>query len=244
MTAFRTALTQNGFYWIADTAERAINKYFTKISLPELTFEKDEIKGKVYDIECSKISVGNVSISVEDKLNGKVSGFTFKCHAKWELKLEIWPHPNKHGDADASTSGASASLAVGVSDDSSGHAKVNPDSVDVDVGDLDIHIHGGVIGDILDFFKNIFKNWVKDHIEDTVESKLKSVISDNVNQALQEIPTEIDLQVNPPYNVSLIKMGITSLPSVSSSFIGAGLQGYFLDNQGPSKLPPLSKPSL
>eukprot|EP01138_Halocafeteria_seosinensis_P012884 gb/GECG01013162.1/.p1 GENE.gb/GECG01013162.1/~~gb/GECG01013162.1/.p1 ORF type:complete len:573 (+),score=84.44 gb/GECG01013162.1/:1-1719(+) len=244
VTAFRTALTQGGFDWITDTAKKAIDKYFTTISIPKLTFEKDEVKGKVYDISCDKISVGNVGLSVDDKLNGKVSGFQFHCNAKWELKLEIWPHPHKHGSADASTSNAGATLAVGVSHDNSGHATVNPDSVDVNVGDLDVHIHGGVIGDILDFFKNIFKHWIEKHIEEAVEKALKKVIDDKANHALQRIPVVINPITDPPYNVSTVKMGITSVPHVSSEFIGAGLQGYFVDSQNPSKLPPFTHPSL
>ena len=237
-------LTEQGFHWIADTAERAIDKYFTNITLPELKFEKLDVEVKIYNIACKKISVGNVSVDIQDQLNGKVTGFTFHCNCRWELREKLWPHPHKHGDGDAHTDGASASLSVGVSDDPSGHATVNANSVDVDVGDLKIHIHGGLIGDILEFLKNILKHWIEKHVEETVEEALTSAINDKINQALQEIPTEIDLLVNPPYNVSLIEMGITSMPTVSSSFIGAGLQGYFVDNQEPSKLPPFDKPSL
>eukprot|EP01138_Halocafeteria_seosinensis_P002362 gb/GECG01002419.1/.p1 GENE.gb/GECG01002419.1/~~gb/GECG01002419.1/.p1 ORF type:complete len:569 (+),score=57.87 gb/GECG01002419.1/:1-1707(+) len=244
VTAFRTALTQGGFDWITDTAVKAIDKYFTTISIPELTFEKLKIKGKVYNIKCSKISVGNIDMKVQDKLHGTVSGFQFHCDARWELKLAIWPHPHKHGSAEASTSGAGANLVVGVTHDNNGHAKANPDTIDVSLGDLHVHIHGGVIGGILDFFKNIFKHWIEKHIREAVNKGLKTAIGDRVNHALQRIPVVVNPISSPPYNVSTVKMGITSVPHVTSKYIGAGLQGYFVDSENPTKLPPFKHPSL
>eukprot|EP01138_Halocafeteria_seosinensis_P012473 gb/GECG01012745.1/.p1 GENE.gb/GECG01012745.1/~~gb/GECG01012745.1/.p1 ORF type:complete len:554 (+),score=67.68 gb/GECG01012745.1/:1-1662(+) len=244
VTAFRAALTQGGFNWITETAQEAIEKYFTSISIPELTFEKDKIEGKVYNIECTNIKVGNIALEVENQLHGTVSDISLECSATWELKLEIWPHPHKHGTADLSTSNAGATLVVDVAADGAGHATVDPSSVSVRLGDLKVHIHGGIIGDILDFFKDILLHWVEKYVEKSVENGLSDLIKTKINKALQEIPVVIDLKVAPPFNVSLMNMGITSLPHVSSAYIGAGLQGYFVNVDNPTTLPPYAPPSL
>ena len=244
VTAFRTALTQGGFDWITDTAKQAIAKYFTTISIPPLSFEKLKIVGNVYDIECKNVHVSTIEVDVEDQVHGTVSGVSLSCSATWELKLDIWPHPHKHGTASADTSNAGANIAVGVSHDSTGHAVVSPGAINVDLGNLNVHIHGGVIGDILDFFKNLLQGWIVKHVEKSVENGLSNMLENNVNSALQQIPVVVDLGVAAPYNVSLVKVGITSVPHVSSAFIGAGLQGYFVDATAPDVLPPFTPPKL
>ena len=192
----------------------------------------------IYDIQCQNISVQNIEVAVkEDKLSASVENVSTICPAKWKIDWLIGGESS--GEAMVKGTGGQGSLDLAVGHDDDGHFTVKASDTSFDVGDLDIDIKGGGIsGDILKLLEKVLHGWITKTVDKTIEGEIDTIVNQNISSILAALPTSVDL------GVAEFKFGVLSTDYESNDFVSNGIQGYFVDPDHPSKLPPFNARSM
>ena len=111
---------------------------------PQYSTKTHDVTVDLSSATCHLESLGSGSLSSDpgQGVAGQITGISVSCSAHVHARLDIWPHPSCSFDLDGSVGGGSASLVLDITDNG-GHPELVAKSIDVNVGDFDIHFHGG-----------------------------------------------------------------------------------------------------
>merc|ERR1719378_1794432 len=195
----RASVSSAGLQYIVGVAIPMIEKKFSTINIPDYSTKTHDVTVDLSSATCHLESLGSGSLSSDpgQGVAGQISGISVSCSAHVHARLDIWPHPSCSFDLDGSVGGGSASLVLDITDN---------------VGDSDIHFHGGICSIVADLIKDIadtfFKKTVDHLVEKEVDSVLGTFISNDANKIINSIPLDIPLPFKAPYDIA----DINSIP--------------------------------
>lgn len=146
-------------------------------------------------ISLQSFNLGNDAISILQGQGISVSISNLACSAtlNWHYRENSWPHVSDSGSADIDVSGVTASVNM-AGTNSGGHPQVSVISDSVNVGDLDIHLHGGASW-LYGIFVSVFKGQIKDAINKALTSAISSNINNGLNKVLAQLPIAVPIGI-------------------------------------------------
>ena len=109
----RLFLTEKGFGYLEEVAKELFVHDLQKITIPDITFDKDGFKGSLTSMKCTNAALNNLDLkATAGSIEMNADGLGVKCTGKWKYELKSWPHlPKGHGSVDVSVGGKSSLLA-------------------------------------------------------------------------------------------------------------------------------------
>ena len=94
----RLFLTEKGFGYLEEVAKELFVHDLQKITIPDMTFDKDGFKGSLTSMKCTNAALNDLSLkATAGSLEMNADGLGVKCSGKWKYELKSWPHiPKGH----------------------------------------------------------------------------------------------------------------------------------------------------
>lgn len=235
---FIISVSQNGLNYLRDVGIPILESQLQNIQI-------DPISGKIgspigdIDYELKNIVVDSVSLSgssaaiTSTGVSVSISGVTAKIKLDWEYKESDWPHVSDSGSADISTTGTTASASAGLIN-SKGSPQLQVQSVSVNIGSLDIQLHGGASW-LYQLFVNAFSGDIKSSVQDALKSAISDAISGSANKALKTLPTIEPISTNPPIEIDYELIG--NPVTKPNAYIALPGLGEFYNTKDPTESP-------
>ena len=164
------------------------------ISIPDLDEESGIFKVQVrngqahiFPISSSQVSLTFIPNSHEVAVSIRGLKVEGSAHVKAKAGF-ISKSTNARVEADGIDFSARCTLGQ-----NKGKIAVNIHSVNAHIGDLDIHLDGGFIDDILEWVVNLLHGVFEDKIEDAIKDNVPSAVNDLLVDILNTIPYNIEI---------------------------------------------------
>lgn len=120
---------------------------------------------------------------------------------------------------------AEIELSVRLAKTEEGRPTIADVTCQANIGNLDIHLSGGVVGWVVNLFSGRISSGLKPKIEDQLCDKAQNYLVDEVNEKLASFP--VNMKLNPSLNVDY---GLQFDPVVASDYAEVSLKGKFAYN--------------
>jgi hypothetical protein len=120
-------------------------------------------------------------------LSISLNGVNLHATCDWSYKLDSWPHvPDGSGSLDATAGGGTAVDATIDVAIVGGKVVLTVASININIDDFDISIHGSIFSWLYDIIVDAFKGDIKNEISDAASNAIKSIIETTLNQVRSE----------------------------------------------------------
>lgn len=110
----------------------------------------------------------------------------------------------------------------------------------MDIGDLDVHVGGGVLLDVANWIVGLLKNKLKGTLENALQKALQKAADDTLDKFLESLPLDI--------HISGTDLGLnytmTSATDVASDYVEQATVARVVDVNDPANLPPIPPAAL
>lgn len=189
----RLFLTEKGFGYLEEVAKELFVHDLQKITIPDITFDKDGFKGSLTSMKCTNAALNDLDLkATAGSIEMNADGLGVKCTGKWKYELKSWPHlPKGHGSVDVSVGGKSSLLAqIDISNNNENNTVVKPGNCKTSVDITNLHFSGGISGAIL----NLLKKLIESNVEKALDSTVCKTVGDAVSHELQPMFQKPPLQ--------------------------------------------------
>lgn len=224
---FKTTLTQSGLDYLRTIGVELLQQALSSLKIPDITGSTGTPIGTIdyqlTDIQLTGTNLGTSAIAIVpgSGLALTLSGVGASVHLNWHYKMKDWPHTSDGGSADVKVSSTSASASIAVTDQG-GLPYVTCTNAAVNVGHLDIDLHGGASW-LYQIFVNVFSGQIQDSIQDALKDAIVQNINDGLNKAIKTLPISepIDSHVEidfPLVSNPIFAPGYFSLPTLGEFY--------------------------
>jgi len=233
---------QSGLNYIVAVGIPILEQELQTINVPDITGKVGTPVGTIEydltDIVISGLFIPSASlVTTSVGLAASVSGASASAHLNWHYREEAWPHVSDSGDADIDISDTSISLSLAVTE-ANGLPVLSVASDSVNIGNMDIHLHGGASW-LYQIFVDIFEPEIKSAGEGAMQSAISSVITSTVNKLLASLPVTLPVTNNVEIDYAMVQNPVF----VSGSYFETYLTGAFYEISNPTP-PPFQAPDM
>jgi lipopolysaccharide-binding protein len=186
----KLTITQSTLTYITNQVVPVIEKQIQTLNIPDHTEDVDTPIGKV-QITASNIKIVNFQLAkailtvVPVGLQVNIVNCQTAVTLNWHYKEKSWPHISGSGTADVKIS-INLGLLVAITIGPDGKPVVNVPSIQADITNFDLHLHGGASW-LYNIFIGIFKGTIKKSIQEAIQKNLSQVVVQNVAKILSTI---------------------------------------------------------
>eukprot|EP01116_Phalansterium_solitarium_P018699 TRINITY_DN5049_c0_g1_i1.p1 TRINITY_DN5049_c0_g1~~TRINITY_DN5049_c0_g1_i1.p1 ORF type:complete len:515 (-),score=215.13 TRINITY_DN5049_c0_g1_i1:375-1880(-) len=225
---FKTTLTQNGVNYLETVGIEFLQKALASLTVPDINGKTSSPIGTIdyslTSITLSNTNLGNDAITIVPGtgLQLTLSNVGASAHLNWHYKMEDFPHTSDGGSADIAVSQTSATATISVVNQN-GLPFVNCPSATVNVGHLDINLHGGASW-LYQLFVNAFTGSIESSIASALHDAIVENINSGLNKAIKSLPISepIDSKVEidfPLVSNPVFASGYFSLPTLGEFYV-------------------------
>jgi lipopolysaccharide-binding protein len=221
---FKTVLSQSGLSYFQQVGISLLELKLHELKVPDQSGTADTVIGKV-DWSLSGISVSNLQIASSSLvivpgvgITLSVDGISIDLSSSWKYRKNSWPHVNDHGTADVIVSSTNVVVTIRITE-SKGLPVVSVTSDSVNIGNLDIKLHGGASW-LYNFFIGLLKGTIVHAIDKALADAVTKNIDDGVNHALSTLPVTVPVNHQVEINYEMLQNPVFSSAQVTLYQLG------------------------
>jgi len=221
---FKTVVSQSGLSYLEGVGITYLEQKLQTLTVPDQSGDADTPIGHVdwwlTGIVVSDLSIGESSISIDPGvgLSLSITGLSIDFASSWKYRKNSWPHVSDHGTADITVSQTSVSVSLQVTE-SNGRPVVACTADSVNIGHLDIKLHGGA-----SWLYNFFIGLLHGSIVNSIQSALTNAITQNIdngaNKALSSLPVNVHVNHEVEINYELLNNPVFTAAALTAYQLG------------------------
>jgi len=158
------------------------------------------------------------------------NGVSAHVRLNWHYRERSWPNISDGGSADIDLGNTQLAVVVIVGA-AGGRPTVKTQSVTVNIGSININLHGGASW-LYQIFVNIFAGNIKSAVHDALVNEIRDAINKQAEEALATIPIR-----EPVDKYALIDYSLIATPTFTKTYLTSAHLGEFYLIKGPQEYP-------
>ena len=243
---FRTAISEKGFEYIVQVGLPILEAQLNNIKVPDQHGDYHSPIGNIHwdltDIHMGSISIPKAAIKTGAAgLTVSASGLSLSGGgAHWHYKTHVIFPVSDSGSADISVSGTSLAVTVKIGRDAKGHATLSSSACQFNIGNLNIHFHGGASW-LYNLFDSEISGAIKSSLNGQICKQAIEAIDTEGNKAIESLPVQVNID-----KTALIDYSIVKDPIFTAQYMETEHKGEFLSRAKPHEatISPVILPSV
>lgn len=232
----KATVSWGGLAYLKDVGIDVLEQDLSSLSIPDISGTASTPIGSIAytlsNIVLTTVSIpqSNVSLIPPSGISLDIENAQAALTMNWQYREDSWPHVSDSGTADVSGSSITIGVTIAIGE-ASGRPTATAASCSVDIGSLDITLHGGA-----SWLYNLFINLFAGQIKSATESQLQTAIPQNINTGLAN--TLATLPIEEPINSKIeINYEMQAAPTITPNYFTLLNLGEFYDNTNPTEAP-------